>query len=385
MPLTILQAAYPFAPVGPMAVGGAEEILSTLDRALSDCGHRSLVVACTGSRPHGKLFPVPRPTEPLCQLSVAAQAEARAEYQASLDRALASTQVDLLHMHGLDFHQYRLPRHLPVLVTLHLPIAWYESSQGMDVWSRLDSNVYLQCVSEQQLFSSPPDVHPVALIQNGVAIPPHLPPLAPEDAFLPDNFALVLGRICPEKNAAEALQAGTLAGLPVWIGGEVFPYEAHQRYFREQIEPLLNSGSGPQHRFLGPLAPKRRHALLARARCLLHPTLAPETSSLVAMEAMASGTPVIAYPSGALPEIVQDGVTGIFVNSPETMAAAIHEVTRLSRAGCRRTAAERFSSSRMIEDYFGLYKKLIALHEQGSPRPHTLARFPACPAELAHR
>jgi hypothetical protein len=111
------------------------------------------------------------------------------------------------------------------------------------------------------------------------------------------NFALALGRICPEKNFHVALDAGTQAGVPVWIGGKVYPYPEHEIYFRQEIMPQLRHGN----RFLGPLTAQRKMQLLATAKCLLVPSLAPETSSLVAMEACSVGTPVIAFPSGALP------------------------------------------------------------------------------------
>ena len=99
--------------------------------------------------------------------------------------------------------------------------------------------------------------------------------------------------------------------------------------------------------------------MLARAKCLLHPTLAPESSSLVAMEALAAGTPVIAYRSGALPEIVADGVTGFLVNDVDSMVEAIGKVHTISRAACHDAAKRRFSKQRMIEQYFKLYNEII--------------------------
>lgn len=357
--MTVLQVAYSLAPVGPVSVGGAEEVLSALDRALVARGHRSLVVACQGSDPAGELFAAPLPAEPLSELSSAAQRAMRDGFQAALNRALRSTRVDLVHMHGLDFAQYRLPGDIPVLVTLHMPIGWY-AERHPGLWRSLGPNVHLQCVSEQQWRSCARDLNPVAVVGNGVPLPLSPPPeLAAEDEALPAQFALVLGRICPEKNAADALRAGTLAGLPVLIGGDVFPYKAHQCYFREEIAPLLQAHNGPSHRFLGPLCPERRLALLARARCLLHPTLAPETSSLVAMEALAAGTPVIAYPSGALPEIVEHGRTGFLVDSPKAMAQAIPLASTLSREECRAVARDRFSRERMIARYLALYGNLL--------------------------
>jgi glycosyltransferase involved in cell wall biosynthesis len=346
--LTVLSVAYPFAPVGPGAVGGAERILTDLDSALVAAGHRSLVVACAGSRARGELLPVPLPvpgpTDPAGARAV------RTCVQRAIDRALARG-VDLVHMHGLDFHEYSIPATLPVLVTLHLPISWYPA----DAWARLGPNVQRQCVSDSQRASSPASWGGIPVIRNGVDLPP-----IRERAKA--NYALALGRVCPEKNVHAALDAGARAGVPVFIGGRVFSYPDHQRYFEEQVEPRLGA-SGVGHAFLGPLDEERKRRLLGRARCLLHPTLAPETSSLVALEALAAGTPVVAYPSGALPEIVEDGVTGFLVHDPEEMALRIRDAAALKPDDCR-AGAERFSKTRMVDEYFGLYRSLACATQE---------------------
>lgn len=352
MPLTILSVAFPFAPVGPAAVGGAEQVLSAIDAELVARGDRSIVVACQGSEPAGTLYDVPLPSTET--LNDADRIWVRKRFQAAIDRAIGAHPVDLVHMHGLDFADYILPRNLPVLATLHLPVSWY----GEALSSAAARRASLCCVSESQRRTCPRGLGPVAVVQNGVEIPP-LPPRRERD-----NFALVLGRICAEKNAHEALEAGTLAGTPVYVAGRVFPYAEHQRYFKEKLQPLLqdsaDSSAPVRHRFLGPIDAQRRTALLSRAKCLLHPTLAPETSSLVAMEALAAGTPVIAYRSGALPEIVTDGVTGFLVESAEQMAQAIGRVHLISPDACRAEALRRFSRARMVDDYRQLYAQILA-------------------------
>jgi glycosyltransferase involved in cell wall biosynthesis len=250
-------------------------------------------------------------------------------------------------MHGLDFADYEVPAHIPVLVTLHLPISWYPP----EVWQRMGPNVHFCCVSQSQRAAAPAPLRDCAVVENGVALPPF-------DAAAPrERFALVMGRICPEKNQHEALDAGTRAGVPVYLAGQVFPYREHKQYFEQQIQPRLMELE-PGHRFLGPLTAERKQELLSRACCLLHPTLAPETSSLVAMEALAAGTPVIAYRSGALPEIVEHGRTGFLVEGMDPMAAAIADVGRISPAECRTVAEQRFSRERMVAAYFDLYRAL---------------------------
>ncbi|MGH9587659.1 MAG: glycosyltransferase [Acidobacteriaceae bacterium] len=342
MPLTVLSVAYSFAPVGPNAVGGAEQILTELDRALMAAGHRSLVLACEGSQTMGELFPIPWLGEGIYDAD--SKLWWKKQRQLELNHILATQEIDLIHMHGLDFHEYRLPADIPVLVTLHLPISWYPR----EIWSRYHANVQFQCVSDTQRLSCPSEFADIPVIRNGVVLP--------GSTERKSEFALVLGRICPEKNQHAALDAGSLAGVRVLLGGQVFPYQEHRAYFQEQIVPRLGPReSGIEHQFLGPLAPLKKQQLLMEAKCLLHPTLAPETSSLVAMEAMAAGTPVIAYPSGALPEIIDTGVTGFLVDNVEDMATAIDHVEELRPEDCRSVAREKFSRERMIQDYFRLY------------------------------
>lgn len=345
MALTVLSIAFPFAPVGPSAVGGAEQILGHLDAALVAAGHTSLVVACQGSQAAGRLIAVPR-TE-----REALEHVDKKQFQAAIDLALARYPVELVHMHGMDFHHYTLPAAVPVLVTLHMPIGWYPA----EVWSRLENRAQFCCVSETQRRCCPAELRDVVVVENGVALPPF------RAAEQRADFAVALGRICPEKNVHEAMQAGTLAGTRVLLGGEVFPYREHRQYFEEKIAPLIQEKRlDICHEFLGPLSQDHRRDLLMQAKCLLHPTLAPETSSLVAMEAAAVGTPVIAYRSGALPEIVQDGVTGFLVEGVGEMAEAIREAHTISAQACRETAERRFTRERMVKRYFELYHAMVS-------------------------
>ncbi|HET7102249.1 MAG TPA: glycosyltransferase [Terriglobia bacterium] len=341
MAMTVLNVAFAFAPVGPGAVGGAEQILTELDGALTAAGHNSLVLACEGSQAAGTLFSTPLLGSDLYDAD--SRRWSCKQRQACFDRILSQYEVDLIHMHGLDFYEYKLPPEIPVLVTLHLPVSWYPQ----EIWSRCSGSIQFQCVSETQRRSCPPELRDAPIILNGVALP-----ACTESK---SDFGLALGRICPEKNQHEALEAGSLAGVRVLLGGQVFPYQDHRTYFYERIMPLLNGHEPMVHEFLGPLAPLRKQQLLGQAQCLLHPTLAPETSSLVAMEALAAGTPVIAYPSGALPEIVDDGVTGFLVHDVEEMAIAIDHVDQIRPEDCRAAARQRFSRERMIQDYFQLY------------------------------
>ena len=361
----ILSVAFPFAPVGNSAVGGAEVILSQIEAALPTLGFRSALVAHAASQPQGRLYPT---SVPEGEITDALRAAVEGAQQEGIDRALAENSIALVHMHGLDFHRYRIPAHLPVVVTLHLPPAWYPKT----IWS-LPANFHFLCVSETERGSCPePWRERITVIQNGVSLP--------ESASLraEGKYALMLSRICAEKNLHTGLDAARLAGLPAMLAGETFPYEAHQRYFAEEIEPRLTR-SGHAHadhahasaplaeaRFLGPVAGAAKARLLAHAACLLLPSLAPETSSLVAMEALAAGVPVIALASGAVPEIVDHGRTGFLIppepgGGPEAvraLAEAMAQLPTLDRRACRAAAEERFSAQRMLQSYGKLYRQL---------------------------
>src|SRR4051794_31563624 len=119
MALTVLNVAYPLAPVGPDAVGGAEQVLSQLDRALVDAGHQSIVIACEGSRVAGTLVSVPQANGPLADTQIDA---ARARHGQAIVAALDRWRIDVVHLHGADFYTYLPPAGIPVLATLHLPI-----------------------------------------------------------------------------------------------------------------------------------------------------------------------------------------------------------------------------------------------------------------------
>ena len=353
--LTVLSIAFPFAPVGPDAVGGAEQVLSRIDAALVAGGHRSLVVACAGSCTTGSL---------IARLAIEGRItdshrhHTYAEYRRTIAAVLDRHDVDVIHMHGIDFHEYLPPPGVPVLVTLHLPPSWYPPGV-----LRIDRRgTFFNCVSRSQRAACPPSDRLLPEIENGV------PVRELEFRCRRRAFAVALGRVCPEKNLHVALDAGRIAGTAVLLGGQVFPHEAHELYFHEQIVPRLD---GRRH-FLGPLSFERKRRLLSAARCLLLPTLAPETSSLVAMESLACGTPVVAFPSGAIPDIVEDGVTGFLVRDVAEMANAIATCDAIDPARCRAAASERFSVKRMAEQYLDLYQRLadlsaVAIRRQRAP------------------
>jgi glycosyltransferase involved in cell wall biosynthesis len=340
--LTVLNVAYPFAPVTADPVGGAEQVLSALDRAVVEAGGRSVVLAAEGSAPAGELAALPRPPG---EIDEAARTAAHAALRARLAETVARVRPDVVHLHGVDFHRYLPEAGPPVLVTLHLPLDWYPA----EALAPGRADVWLTPVSSDQARRRRPGARLAAPIENGVSL----------EAFRPcrkGRYALALGRICPEKGFHHALDAARAAGMPLLLAGDVFPYTDHIRYFDAEIRPRLDRW----RRWVGPVSGEAKRRLIGAALCLVAPSLAPETSSLVAREALAAGTPVVALRNGALVEAVEPGRTGILVDSPAALAQALAAAAQLDPADCRRAAEQRFSDRTMIAAYLAAYRSLAA-------------------------
>ena len=222
MTLTVLSVAFPFAPVGPDAVGGAEQILSSLDHALVQAGHRSIVVACEGSSTAGALIAVPKTVGPITE---AARRRAQACHRAAIESALRRWPVDLVHMHGLDFSDYLPAPGVPVLATLHLPPEWYPPT----AFAPGRPNTFVHCVSAAQRARCPPGARPAA---------GHPERRADRRAGRAACQAEVRARARPDlpgegfpprAGCREARRSGPVARRAV------FPYGAHQTYFRREI------------------------------------------------------------------------------------------------------------------------------------------------------
>jgi len=342
MGLTVLQVAYPLAPVGPDTVGGAEQILYWLDRGLTERGHRSLVLAQEGSAPVGTLIPVPKVTGRLDDAKAAAQAR----HRDGIARALGRHPVDLVHLHGIDALDYLPPPGVPVIITLHLPPDWYPA----EIWTLDRPDTWLVPVSDSQRRNCPHSRLLLDPVPNGVPVD-DLAWHAPKG-----GFTAALGRICPEKGFEHAVDATKLAAVPLMIAGRIYPYDWHRRYFAEVLKPRLDR----RRRYVGPLGFRGKRRLMGMATAVLVPSTCQETASLVAMEALACGTPVIAFPNGALPEVVEDGLTGYLVPDAQAMADAIPLARRIDPDACRAAARARFSPAAMVDGYLAAYRHALS-------------------------
>jgi glycosyltransferase involved in cell wall biosynthesis len=355
MKLTVLSVGYPLAPVSENATGGAEQILAMLDAALVAAGQRSLVVAPEGSRCQGLLLPTPAVS---CTLDRRTHKLACAQVRRTIASALQRFSVDVIHLHGVDFLEYLPASGPPAVVTLHLPVAWYPPR----AFTQHPQKSRFVCVSQSQAAQCPACAR-VRVIENGIRLERF------DIACRKGRYIVALSRICPEKGLHWALDAATQCGLPLVLAGRVFGYREHQEYFHSVLRPRLRR----QHRFLGPIGMKSKRSLLAGARCLVIPSLVPETSSLVAMEALAVGTPVVAMRTGALAEIVEHGRTGFLVDAPEQLAAAIVATAELSATHCRLSATKRFSWQRMVREYCDLYQEVASSSSPLEVQPRSVA------------
>ncbi len=320
-------------------------MLLAVEREMAAGGHRTTVAACDGSQVNGQLLATGPPADGPDRYD-----QREREHSAAILYYLRQhpNEFDLIHDQSGSFLRHAGECPVPVLATLHLPRSFYREDQFRD----LPRNLYFNCVSHSQASSFADLPNFLGVVTNGIAVE-DFPFTASKG-----NYLLWLGRICEEKAPHLAIQASQSAKMPLVLAGQIYPFQYHQDYFKREIRPQLARGT--HVRFVDTPLREQKLNLLRHARALLLTSTAEETSSLVAMEAMACGTPAIAFRRGAFPEVVADGETGFIADSIEEMAAAIADVHLISAQACRDRVEHRFAASRMAREYGELYDRMIA-------------------------
>lgn len=350
--MKILYIAYPLVKLAAESCGGAEQMLHVLEGGMSARGHETVVVGCGGSRVAGRLIPVCDPEPPLDSFAEIDAAQNQVVLETLSQARDSGHPFDLVHDKAGSFWKFAASIPEPVLLTAHLGREFYGEPLRY-----APPNLFVNCVSAAQRasFGDVPQV--IDTIPNGIVL--HRFPFVREKA----DYLLWLGRICVEKGAQLAIEVAERLRMRLVVAGDVYSFSYHQRYFEREILPRV-------HRGVAQLVIRPRleakAQLLAHARAVLVPSLVDETSSLVAMEAAACGTPAIAFRRGALPEVIEQESTGFLVDTTEQMAEAVLRSDDISPTECRLCAEQRFDARRMMTRYEALYWRVRHLNERQS-------------------
>ncbi|HLY98428.1 MAG TPA: glycosyltransferase [Candidatus Angelobacter sp.] len=346
--MRILYIGYPLLTVSEESAGGAEQILWALEREMHARGAYTMVAASSGSSVSGELFSTGQPCRETDDFDRRSREHQERVLQLIHAHECTAESFDLVHDMSGGFWPRAAEINAPVLATLHLPRLFYDQRLFRDV----PLNVRFNCVSASQARSFADLQAAETVVPNGILLERFA-----GNANQPREGLFWLGRICPEKAPHIALDIAQRARMPITLAGEVYPFSYHQQYFSDQVLPRLRQM--PDAIFISKPSPALKRRLLAEAQAMLITSQAEETSSLVAMEAAASGTPVVAFRRGALPEIVKDGVTGFLADSFEEAVLLLSRIGDIRSEECRRHAA-RFSSDKMAQSYDSLYEQVMA-------------------------
>jgi glycosyltransferase involved in cell wall biosynthesis len=255
-------------------------------------------------------------------------------------------EYDIIHFH-LDYYPFSLfsRQPTPFVTTLHGRLDLPEHKPMFSTFS------HVPVVSISNAQRRPvPNANWVRTIHHGLPARS----LGPQEARQ-DYFAF-LGRIAPEKRVDRAIRIAQGCGVPLKIAAKID--KADQDYFEESIQPMMG---GPGVEYIGEIADGEKAVFLSGAKALLVPIDWPEPFGLVMIEAMACGTPVIAFNRGSVPEIVEDGLTGFIVEDEQSAIGAAYRLPELSRARVRERFEQRFTARRMAQDYLAVYRSLMGV------------------------
>jgi glycosyltransferase involved in cell wall biosynthesis len=361
--MRIAVIAPPWVPVPPPAYGGTEAVLDNLARGLQAAGHDVLLCAsgdstCDVSR---------RWARATAAGTVATGAATELHHVINAYGAIHEWGADLVHDHTLVGPVYAERFAVPVVTTNHGP---FHGELG-DLYRAIAGRVAVIAISRHHA-STAGEIPVAAVIHHGLDVDTF--PLGDGDG----GYALFLGRMSRDKGVDVAVRVAGQAGVPLRIAAKMRE-PAEVAFFKQHIAPMLGDGV----EYVGEIGGQDKLALLAGARCLINPIAWPEPFGMVMIEALASGTPVVATPKGSAPEIVTDAVTGFIADNEADLADGVVRAGELDRSACRKDVAARFSTERMVADHLHLFTR-IARRAAGKGHASTRSRDASMPVGDQH-
>ncbi len=341
--MKIAQVAPLMESVPPRLYGGSERIVSYLTEALVAEGHDVTLFASGDSITAANLAACCPQALRLCPGVL----DPIPHYMMMLDKVRRRAhEFDIIHFH-IDQFQYPLFRDLS-----HRAVTTLHGRQDLpDLYPLYMHFKEMPLISISDAQRAPvPDASFVATVQHGLPAD-----LLPRSLHSHGGYLAFLGRISPEKRVDRAIRIARAVGLPLKIAAKVDKVDTE--YFRKEIEPMLASADVE---FVGEINERQKARFLGDARALLFPIDWPEPFGLVMIEAMACGTPVLAFNRGSVPEVIEDGVNGYIVEDEDEAVRKMGALLALDRAAVRRRFEVRFTAERMAKDYVKVYKKLLA-------------------------
>jgi glycosyltransferase involved in cell wall biosynthesis len=348
----IAQVAPLFESVPPALYGGTERVVSWLTEELVRQGHEVTLFASGDSETAARLVPACRRAlwrDPGCRDTL--------PHHVRLVELVAreAHQFDVIHFH-LDYVHFpivgRLP--CPTVTTLHGRLHPPDERPFFEAFPR----VPLVSISDDQRRPIP-GANWVATVYHGMPRPLHTYREAPGD------YLAFLGRLSPEKGIVPAVEIARRSGMPLRVAAKIYPEE--RPYFESVVEPMFRAS--PWVEFVGEVGGQTKDDFIGNAHALLFPINWEEPFGLVMIEAMACGTPVVAYRRGSVPEIVEHGSTGYVVDDVDSAVDAVGRVRGLNRGDCRRAFERRFDAARMTRDYLEVYRSVAAGERACAPEP----------------
>jgi glycosyltransferase involved in cell wall biosynthesis len=373
--MRIAQVAPLFESVPPRLYGGTERIVSYLTEELVRMGHDVTLFASGDSQTRAKLIPA-------CPRALWRDSNCRdtLPHHVRLMELIFQdvSRFDVIHFH-CDYLHFPLLRRCPCpsVTTLHGQLHVPDVEPLFDEYSQ----VPLVSISDDQRLPIP-HANWQATVYHG--LPRNLHTFREKSG----DYLAFLGRISPQKRLDRAIEIARRAGMKLMVAAKIYPEE--RDYFHETIEPLIRE-SRSFVEFIGEVGGRQKDEFLGNAYAMLFPIDWPEPFGLVMIEAMACGTPVIAWRRGSVPEVIDEGVTGYIVESVEEAVDAVRRIEWLDRTLCRKVFEERFDARRMTEGYLRVYRRLVnAKSEVGRytpahmDRPHAAPLLPVGSCEVFH-